>query len=102
MSVFVQVIKQRRSFFHIFECMSTVELKLSLHQLIDGVSDDSILEAVYTLLSKATLNQEDSYSLLSEEAKASIQRGIDDADNGRFVTQSEVKAKVDKLLGRSA
>ena len=80
--------------------MSTVELKLSLHQLIDGVSDDSILEAVYTLLSKASLNQSDAYDILSKEAKASIQRGINDADNGRFVTQSEVKAKVDKLLGR--
>lgn len=80
--------------------MSTVELKLSLHQLIDGVSDDSILEAVYTLLSKASLNQLDAYDLLSEESKSSIQRGIEDADNGRFVTQSEVKAKVDKLLGR--
>lgn len=80
--------------------MDTVKLKLRLHQLIDDVSDDSILEAVYTLLSKASLNQLDAYDLFSEEAKSSIQRGIDDADNGRFVTQSEVKAKVDKLLGR--
>lgn len=81
--------------------MSTAELKISLHQLIDGVSDNSVLEAVYTLLSKATANQEeDWYNSLSDEAKASIQRGIDDANNGRFVPHSEVKAKVDKLLGR--
>lgn len=59
--------------------MSTVDIKLSLHRLIDGVSDDAVLEAVYILLYKATVNQEeDWYNTLSHEAKASINRGMDD------------------------
>ncbi|MES2800198.1 MAG: hypothetical protein V4638_09300 [Bacteroidota bacterium] len=82
--------------------MSTSELKLNLHQLIDGVSDSSILEAVYTLLSKASAGSEDDwYESLSDKAKASIQQGIEDADNKRFVPYSEVKAKADKVLGRT-
>ena len=43
---------------------------------------------------------EDWYEKLSPQAKASIQKGIKDADNNRFVPYSEVKAKLDKLLGR--
>ena len=81
--------------------MSTVELKLSLHQLIDGVSDNSVLEAVYTLLSKATANQEaDWYNSLSDEDKASIELGIQQADRGEFISHKQVMLEVDKLLGR--
>ncbi|MCC6700079.1 MAG: hypothetical protein IT221_01050 [Fluviicola sp.] len=81
--------------------MGTVELKTSLHQLIEGVTDNSVLEAVYTLLSKATNNAgDDWYNSLSDEEKAAIDRGLNDADNKRFVPYSDVKAKSDKLLGR--
>jgi hypothetical protein len=82
--------------------MSTAELKLSLHELIEGTTDSSVLEAVFTLLSKVNSNYEDDwYSNLSDEAKASIQRGLDDAKNKRFVPYSEIKAKANKLLGRT-
>jgi hypothetical protein len=82
--------------------MSTVELKLSLHQLIDGVSDNSVLEAVYTLLSKATANQqEDWYHSLSDEDKAAIELGIQQADRGESTPHKQVMLEVDKLLGRA-
>jgi len=81
--------------------MSTVELKLSLHQLIDGVSDNSVLEAVYTLLSKATANQEeDWYNLLSEEEKASIERGLDDLKNGRIVSHEVAAKRISEKVSR--
>jgi len=81
--------------------MSTVELKLSLHQLIDGVSDNSVLEAVYTLLSKATANQEeDWYNLLSEEEKASIERGLDDLKNGRVVSHEVAAKRISEKVSR--
>lgn len=87
--------------FRIFEIMSTVDLKLNLHRLIDGVSDNSVLEAVYTLLSKATANQnqeEDWYNALSDEAKASIQRGLNDLKNGRTLShQDAIKQISDKV-----
>jgi predicted transcriptional regulator len=80
--------------------MSSAELKYSLHQLIDGITDKNVLQAVYTLLSKAS-EDDDWWNSLSEKSKQSILRGLDDADNGRFVQDHEVKAKVNKLLGRA-
>ncbi|WP_300661021.1 hypothetical protein [Fluviicola sp.] len=81
--------------------MSTVDLKLSLHQLIDGVSDNTVLEAVYTLLSKATANQEeDWYNALSEEAKASIERGLDDLENNRITTQEAGMKRISEKISR--
>lgn len=80
--------------------MSTAELKSSIARLVKGTTDNSLLEAVYALLSRANNDSDDWYENLSPQAKASIQRGIEDADNGRFVPDSEVKAKIDKLLGR--
>lgn len=81
--------------------MSTVDLKISLHQLIDGVSDNSVLEAVYTLLSKATANQEeDWYTTLSEEAKASIERGLDDLKNDQVVSQETAMKRISEKVSR--
>ena len=80
--------------------MGTAELKTSINQLLQGITDDSVLKAVYTLLSRVSV-EADWYDELSDESKVSIQRGIGDAENGRFVSQSDVQAKVDKLLGRA-
>lgn len=80
--------------------MSSAELKYSLHQLIDGITDKNVLHAVYTLLSKAS-EDDDWWNSLSEKSKQSILRGLDDADNGRFVSDQEVKTKVNRLLGRA-
>ena len=79
--------------------MGTAELKTNINQLLNGINDDSLLQAVYTLLSKATAN-DDWYDNLPKEAKESIRRGIKDADNKRFVDQKDVQSKVDQLLGR--
>lgn len=87
--------------FHTFDFMGTVELKLSLHQLIDGVSDNSVLEAVYTLLSKATANQEeDWYNLLSEEEKASIERGLDDLKHDRVISHDAAMKRISEKISR--
>lgn len=80
--------------------MSSAELKYSLHQLIDEITDKNVLQAVYTLLSKAS-EDDDWWNSLSEKSKQSILRGLDDADNGRFVSDQEVKTKVNRLLGRA-
>lgn len=81
--------------------MSTAELKSNIAQLIKQTTDTSLLEAIYALLSQADSSSDDWYENLSPQAKASIQRGIEDGDNGRFVPYTEVKAKIDKLLGRN-
>jgi predicted transcriptional regulator len=81
--------------------MSTADLKLNLHQLIDGVSDNSVLEAVYTLLSKAIANQdEDWYDLLSEKEKAAIKRGLEDLENRRSVTHESAMKRISEKVSR--
>jgi len=86
--------------FYIFEFMSTADLKLNLHQLIDGVSDNSVLEAVYTLLSKATANQEDWYDSLSEKDRASIERGLEDLKNDRIVSHEMAMKRISEKVSR--
>lgn len=81
--------------------MSTADLKLNLHELIDGVSDNSVLEAVYTLLSKATANQtEDWYESLSEREKASIERGLEDLKNGNSVSHQTAMKRISEKVSR--
>jgi hypothetical protein len=47
--------------------MSSAELKYSLHQLIDGITDKNVLQAVYTLLCKAS-EDNDWWNSLSEKS----------------------------------
>lgn len=82
--------------------MGRAELKSNITQLLKQTTDVPLLEAIYALLSKANSGSDDWYENLTPQAKASIQRGIEDANNGRFVPDSEVKAKIDQLLGRRA
>lgn len=77
--------------------MSTSELKLSIIQLISSINDESKLNNIYQTLIKGN---QDWYDTLSDEAKSSINKGIEDADNSNFVSYEDVQSKVDKLLGR--
>lgn len=79
--------------------MSTAELKLSLHELIEGTTDSSVLEAVFTLLSKVNSNDEDDwYNNLSDEAKASIERGLDDVKHGRTVSHENAMKRMENKI----
>lgn len=80
--------------------MSSSELKLNIHNLIDGISDNSVLKAVHTLLSKATATNTDWYDDLSNEAKASLEKGINDAEQGNFVPFEQIRSEVDKIINR--
>ena len=82
--------------------MSTADLRMSIAQLLNGINDDSVLQAVYTLLSKSTASQDSNwYNSLSKEDKALIEVGIQQADNGELIPNDEVMREVDKLLGRA-
>jgi predicted transcriptional regulator len=81
--------------------MSTVELKLSLHQLIDGVNDNSVLEAIHTLLSKASAGSDDDwYTSLSDEAKASIERGLEDLKHGQTISAEEAASRISQRISK--
>ena len=64
--------------------MSTLELRSTLHQLIDQINDDVILQAHLTLLSREVTQQStDFWDDLSPEQQASIDRGLADLTAGR-------------------
>lgn len=67
--------------------MSGVELKSSLHKLVDKISDESVLEAYLVLLAREVEreNQKDFWIGLDEETKQSIENGLRNAENGNTV-----------------
>lgn len=75
--------------------MSTTELKLHLHQLIDGITDNSVLQAVHALLSKASTD-EDWWNDLSEESKKKTLESLEQAKNGETLSHSDVMKRMSK------
>ncbi len=73
--------------------MSTADLKSHLHQLIDGITDNSVLQAVHTLLSKTT-NNSDWWDELSIESKETIEEGLKDIKNGNTHTSKDVSRSI--------
>ncbi len=64
--------------------MSTIELRSQLHQLIDRIEDDTVLQAHLVLLSReATVQTGDFWDELSTDQQASIDRGLADLEAGR-------------------
>ncbi len=73
--------------------MSTVELKSSLHHLIDLIDDDAVLQAYVTLLSREVNHQKDFWDELTEDQKQKIDRGLADLNEGKKKSLSEVFKK---------
>ncbi len=72
--------------------MSTLELKFSIHNLLDTVNDKKALKAVYTFLQAKTKqkNSVDLWDTLSDEEKKSIEKGLDDIKHGRVRKHEDV------------
>lgn len=75
--------------------MSTADLKSHLHQLIDGITDNSVLQAVHTLLSRVSTDK-DWWDNLSEESKAKTLESLEQAKNGETVSHSDAMQKMSK------
>lgn len=58
--------------------MSVVELRTSLHNLVDRINNDTVLQAYLVLLSREVEieNQKDFWSDLDSEAKSAIEQGL--------------------------
>ncbi len=71
--------------------MNTLELKTTLHRLIDQVDDDAILQAHLTLLSREiTQPAIDFWDDLSPASQSSIDRGLADLAAGRRVPFADI------------
>lgn len=58
--------------------MSVVELRTSLHNLVDRINNDTVLQAYLVLLSREVEmeNQKDFWSDLDSETKSAIEQGL--------------------------
>ncbi len=65
--------------------MSTAELKSNLHYLIDKAKDSKLLKIVYLLLSENKKTGEDWWDSISENEKASIEKGLMDIKKRKVI-----------------
>ncbi len=78
--------------------MDIIELRADLHNMIDKISDSSILYAVRTILSGKAVKQADWWDSISEEERAEIKQGLAEADHGELIPHEEVMAKYKKWM----
>jgi hypothetical protein len=75
--------------------MENLEIKTDLYRLIDSVNDLKVLEAMKVLL-KSQVDEKDFWDYLPEQQKRSIERGLEQAENGETKPHEEVMKKYEK------
>lgn len=75
--------------------MSDVELKKELIQRINSIQDRSFLNAIKTILDSKSQSE---VLILSPEQKSEIQASIEDVENGKFISQSELDKEFEEWL----
>nr|WP_294861132.1 hypothetical protein [uncultured Fluviicola sp.] len=74
--------------------MSTAELRLDLHKMIEGINDRTTLSAVYAFLSSnKELPKSDWGDSISEEEEASLLEGLKHESNGQVKPHDEILEK---------
>ena len=73
--------------------MTLIELKKSLHEQIDGLNDQQLLEEV-----AAIINRKKNIFIIPEHMKEGIRQGKDDIRNGRTHTMEEFDKKYEQWL----
>jgi len=74
--------------------MTTKELKTDLHFLIDNINDESILNAVRTILSKQIKNRTDWADELDEDLKNELEESILEANKGTVISHKEAMQQI--------
>jgi len=80
--------------------MSTLELKLNLHTLIEGIENESLLQAIYVMITHKPVISSDliKWADLSAALKEEIEEGLEQAENGEVIAHEEVMKKYQKWL----
>ena len=68
--------------------------KLELIQWLSTIEDASLLDKILALRKQ----EKDWWDTISDDEKASIKRGIADADAGKLIPHSEVRKRYEKWL----
>jgi hypothetical protein len=72
--------------------MSTAELKLSLHNLIEGIENESFLNAIYVLITQKTEvgEQTEKWEDLPEEVRKGIDEALLESERGEGIPHDKV------------
>jgi predicted transcriptional regulator len=73
--------------------MTLVELKKSIHEKIDHLNDQDFLELVNTMI-----NNKDKVFQIPKEHLVGIKQGMQDIENGDFITMEEFEKRYEKWL----
>lgn len=77
--------------------MNTLDLKSNLHNLIDSIQEDVVLEALQDVIQSFIKKEEpELWKSLSEAEKNAIEEGLTQAEAGLVVSHKEVKSKYAK------
>ena len=77
--------------------MKTAELKSNLHRLIVETDDIEVLTKIYAFFEQLKNKDTDWWDLLSIYEQITINKGIEQLDNGKGIPYKEVKKKVNNL-----
>lgn len=69
--------------------MNVIELKADLHQLIDHVTDEGILNDIKIILSKQSQTSKDWGDMLSDNLRSELGDSISEADHGKVLSHEE-------------
>lgn len=71
--------------------MKTATIKTNIHKMVDEVSDNLFLDAIYNLL-KSKVKEKETISIddLHEEKKRAIEEGLKDIEEGRVFSHEDV------------
>lgn len=78
--------------------MNTHAEKLDIIQWIAGLKDETTLQLLKELKEKSASNQKDWWTSISAEERMSIERGLEDSENGRVTPHSEIRKRYEKWL----
>jgi predicted transcriptional regulator len=79
--------------------MEIQSIKSELHEIIDQANDLKVLEAVRTLL-RSSAKEQDFWDQLPDFQKESIERGLEQAENGQTTPYKDVMKKYEKWLSK--
>lgn len=75
--------------------MTALEFKTSLFQKLEKVSDITILQAISEIFDLGMeKSKQNHWDTLSDDDKEAIQEGINQLDNGEFVSDEEMRRKI--------
>ena len=80
--------------------MSTIELKLNLHNLIEKIENESFLKAIYVLITHKSALSENmiKFTDLPTALQEEIEEGLEQAEKGELISHEEIMKKYQEWL----